>query len=375
MQNLRGRLMLELNSDQKLKLLFDYVGKIADESRLDNLLMLMADLGRELIVADRCTLWLYDRGNNQLWTKVAHGIPEIRIPADTGIVGHVLSTQEEYFTNDPYGDPNFNCEVDKETGYITKSLLALPLFDNEGNIFGAYQAVNKMSSSGEFTKEDFGTLKMVASYSEKSLTNAILNEEIEKTQKEIIFLMAEIGESRSKETGNHVKRVAEVSALLAGLYGMGQDEIELIKMASPMHDIGKVAIPDSILLKPGKLTDEEFEHMKEHTSIGYRLLKNSDRIIIKTSSIIAHEHHEKWNGRGYPLGLKGEEIHPYGRITAIADVFDALASERVYKPAWPYDKVRSLFEEEKGHHFDPVMTQLFLDNFQDFVDILENNKD
>lgn len=187
--------------------------------------------------------------------------------------------------------------------------------------------------------------------------------------------MAEIGESRSKETGNHVKRVAEISALLAELYGMDKDEVELIKMASPMHDIGKVAIPDSILKKPGRLTDEEFDLMKTHTTIGYNLLKNSNRRIIKASAIIAYEHHEKWNGRGYPNGLKGEEIHPYGRISAIADVFDALASVRVYKPAWEYDRIFNLFKEEKGHHFDPIMTQLFLDNFDKFTEIIETYKD
>ncbi len=365
----------ELNADEKLKLLFDYVGKIANEPKLDNLLMLMADLGRQLVVADRCTLWIYDKNSNELWTKVAHGVDKIRIPANTGVVGHVIKTKSEYFTNDAYSDPCFNKDVDIETGYKTKALLALPLFDNDGNIFGAYQAVNKMTSNGEFTKGDFVTLKMVASYSEKSLTNAMLNEEIEKTQKEIIFLMAEIGESRSKETGNHVKRVAEISSLLAKLYGMNEEEVDLIKMASPMHDIGKVAIPDAILLKPGKLTDEEFEHMKEHTTIGYKLLKNSDRIIIKTAATIAYEHHEKWNGRGYPNGSKGEEIHTFGRISAIADVFDALASTRVYKPAWDYDKIYKLFQEEKGQHFDPVMTQIFLDQYPRFVEIIELNKD
>ena len=232
-----------------------------------------------------------------------------------------------------------------------------------------------MTDTQEFSQEDIGILKMVAGYSEKSISNAMLNEEIIKTQKEIIFLMAEIGESRSKETGNHVKRVAEISALLAKLYGMNYEEAELIKMASPMHDIGKVAIPDDILKKPGKLTDEEFDGMKNHTTIGYKLLNNSDRVIIKSSAIIAAQHHEKWNGKGYPNRLKGEEIHPYGRISAIADVFDALASPRVYKPAWEYERIKKLFLEEKGQHFDPEMIEIFLDNFDKFVEIIETYKD
>ncbi|MCK9216687.1 MAG: HD domain-containing protein [Firmicutes bacterium] len=365
----------ELNSKQKLKLIFEYVGKIAEEKKLDNLLHLMADLGRQLVVADRCSIWIYDKEKNELWTKVAHGIPIMRIPANTGVVGHVFTTQSEYFTNNAYDNPNFNKEVDKKTGYRTKALLALPLYDNEGVIMGAFQAVNKMTATEEFSQEDIETLKMVADYSEKSISNAMLNEEIVNTQKEIIFLMAEIGESRSKETGNHVKRVAEISSLLAILYGMDEEEAELIKMASPMHDIGKVAIPDSILKKPGKLTDEEFKHMQNHTAIGHRLLKNSERIIIKSSAIIAEQHHEKWNGKGYPNGLREEEIHPYGRISAIADVFDALASPRVYKPSWDHDRIKKLFEEEKGQHFDPVMTQVFLDNYDKFVKIIEEYKD
>lgn len=369
------KLRRELTDEEKLRVIFSYAAKIANEPKLDKLLEIMADFARELIVADRCTLWLYDAKKQELWTRVAHGIEEIRIPSDKGVVGQVILTGLPYITDDPYADPNFNPEVDKQTGYRTKAILAMPLYNGEGKIMGVYQAINKMTEAGVFSETDMENLAMAASYSEKSLVNVILNDEIEKTQKEIIFLMAEIGESRSKETGNHVKRVAEVSALLAKLLGMPADEVELIRMASPMHDIGKVAIPDSILKKPGKLTDEEFDEMKEHTSIGYNLLNKSPRIILEASAIIAHQHHEKWNGRGYPSGLKGEKIHPYGRITAIADVFDALASERVYKPAWDLDRVYNLFKDEKGQHFDPVMTQIFLDNFDQFVEIKDRYED
>jgi response regulator RpfG family c-di-GMP phosphodiesterase len=173
--------------------------------------------------------------------------------------------------------------------------------------------------------------------------------------------MGEIGESRSKETGNHVKRVAEYSYILALALGLPRTEAEVLRMASPMHDIGKVAIPDSVLKKPGKLTDEEFDTMKTHTAIGYSLLKNSKRRILKTAAIVAEQHHEKWNGKGYPQGLKGEEIHIYGRITAIADVFDALASDRVYKKAWELDRILDLLKEERGEHFDPKIVDVFFE--------------
>ncbi|MCX7921110.1 MAG: HD domain-containing protein [Clostridia bacterium] len=196
-----------------------------------------------------------------------------------------------------------------------------------------------------------------------------LSVEIVQTQKEVIFTLGEIAETRSKETGNHVKRVAEYSKLLALKYGLSADEAELIKLAAPMHDIGKVAISDTILNKPGKLTPEEFEIMKTHSAIGYEMLKHSNRPIIKAAAIITLQHHEKYNGKGYPQGLKGEEIHLYGRITAVADVFDALASERVYKKAWELDKILELFEKERGEHFDPKLIDIFFHNLDDFVEI------
>src|SRR5690606_8958325 len=181
-------------------------------------------------------------------------------------------------------------------------------------------------------------------------------------QKEILFVMGEIGESRSKETGNHVKRVAEYSYILAKGAGMSEEEAEVLKMASPMHDIGKVAIPDAVLKKPGQLTDEEYRIMQSHTVIGYNLLKNSKRRILKAAAIVAHEHHEKWDGTGYPRGLAGEDIHIYGRITAVADVFDALASDRVYKKAWDLERIIDLFRRERGRHFDPRLVDVFLEH-------------
>lgn len=201
------------------------------------------------------------------------------------------------------------------------------------------------------------------------------DQEIIQTQKEIVYTMGEIGESRSQETGNHVKRVAEYSALFAQKLGLSFQECELIKMASPMHDIGKVAIPDSILNKPGKLTADEWEIMKTHSQLGYEMLKHSDREILKASAIIAKEHHEKFDGSGYPDGLKGEDIHIYARITAMADVFDALGSERVYKKAWPLPEILALFKKERQKHFDPKLVDILMENLPLFVDIRDRYKD
>ncbi len=203
----------------------------------------------------------------------------------------------------------------------------------------------------------------------------ILNKEITDTQKEVVFTMGAIGESRSKETGNHVKRVAEYSKLFVQLLGMKDEEAELLRMASPMHDIGKIAIPDNILKKPGKLTNDEFDIMKTHSALGYEMLKHSNREILKTASIVAEQHHERWDGKGYPNGLEKENIHLFARITTIADVFDALGSHRVYKEAWSDDKIFNLFKEESGKQFDPNLMKLFFDNIDKFKAIREKFKD
>lgn len=200
-------------------------------------------------------------------------------------------------------------------------------------------------------------------------------QEIEATQREVIITMGTICETRSRETGNHVRRVAEYSALLADLAGYSEREQELLRIASPMHDIGKVAIADEILNKPGKYTPEEFEVMKAHTTLGYEMLRGSNREIIQAAAIVAHQHHEKYDGSGYPQGLSGEAIHLYGRITAIADVFDALGSDRVYKKAWPLSEILEFFREQSGSHFDPALVTLFFDHLDRFLQIRERFKD
>ena len=202
-----------------------------------------------------------------------------------------------------------------------------------------------------------------------------LNQEINDTQREIIYTLGEVTESRSNETGNHIKRVAEYTAILAKYMQYDHQEIETIKIASTMHDVGKIAIEDAILKKPGKLTDEEFTRMKEHAIIGYNIFKNSKRPVLQAASIIAKEHHEKWDGSGYPEGLRGEEIHPYGRIVALADVFDALGSDRVYKKAWEMERILDFFKEQRGKHFDPKITDIFFEHLSEFLAIRDKYRD
>lgn len=202
-----------------------------------------------------------------------------------------------------------------------------------------------------------------------------LHDELEDTQREIIYKLGELGECRSSETGQHVKRVAEYSKLLAIKIGLDEKDVNRLFMSSPMHDIGKVGIPDSILNKNGKLDSAEWEVMKTHAQIGYEILRTSKREILQSAAIVSYTHHERWDGSGYPLGLKGEDIHIFGRITAIADVFDALTSERVYKKAWSLEEVLKLFNEEKGKHFDPNLIDIFINNLDEILEIKEKFKD
>lgn len=201
--------------------------------------------------------------------------------------------------------------------------------------------------------------------------NLYLDKEIFETQSEIINILGDVVESRSNETANHVKRVSHFSRLLARLSGLDEEDADVLYMAAPMHDIGKVAIPDRILLKEGELDAEEWEEMKTHAKIGESMFAHSSRPVLQAASIVAGQHHEKYDGSGYPEGLVGKDIHIYGRIVAIADVFDALAQKRCYKEAWPLEDIIALLIEQKGKHFDPRLVDLFLDNMEEVNKILQ----
>lgn len=356
----------DLTTAEILGLLFDYMPRIAGEQKLDRLLVLMADLGRSLVIADRCSLWLLDEAKRELWTKVAHGVDELRMPLGAGLVGFAIQSGEALRVDDAYQDARFHAEMDKKTSYKTRSVLTIPVKDNEGRVMGVYQAVNKLTAEGVFTPQDQEHLALTAVYSGKALESAMLYQEIENTQREILFTMGEVGESRSKETGYHVKRVAEYCAILARYYGLPDSEVDLVKLASPMHDIGKIAIADAILKKPDKLDEAEFQVMQSHASIGYEMLKGSGRRILKAAAEIAWSHHEKWDGSGYPQGLAREAIPLFGRICAVADVFDALANDRCYKKAWSRERIRELFTRETGRHFEPRLATILLDYYAEF---------
>ncbi|MCL2916057.1 DUF3369 domain-containing protein [Shewanella corallii] len=205
--------------------------------------------------------------------------------------------------------------------------------------------------------------------------NLMLNKEVENTQSELIMRLGDVVESRSKEAANHVKRMSEYCFELGMLAGMTEAEAQFLRRAAPMHDIGKIAIPDDILLKQGKLDDEEWEIMKQHPEIGHQILGDSERPILKVAAQISLEHHEKYDGSGYPNNLKGDDISLYARIVAIADVFDALTHARCYKEAWPLNEVIDEMKKGAGTHFDPFLLALFMENINTFVAIKDQWRD
>jgi len=285
----------------------------------------------------------------------------------------IVSLAGEYFTNSDkilgfLASDEFHHELSlakANNGIHFTDTSFLGVFPSSDGIEN-YIYLNELSPLKEIDQD---MIKILSSNVAVAFDNIYLNKEITDTQKEVLYTLGEIVEFRSKETANHVRRVAEFSYILALEYGLSESEADLLRMASPMHDIGKIGIQDTILTKPAKLTDEEFEIIKSHTSIGYDILKRSNRPIMKTAATIALEHHERWNGNGYPFGKKGEEIDIMSRITMIADVYDALSHKRVYKAAWDDEDVYEEIRRQKGIMFEPKIVDIFFEHLDRILEI------
>ncbi len=248
-------------------------------------------------------------------------------------------------------------------------------YSDDSCFVGYYRASNHSSSvlyiEFEDDKEHFK-----ASLAELFATNVALilegltkQQEIEKTQKELLYIVGEAVEARCKETGAHVRRVAVICELIAKKIDLEEDYIEALRIAAPLHDLGKIAIPEHILHKPGKLEGEDWAVMQSHAEIGSDILNKSTVSISKLASRLAHFHHENWDGSGYPDGLKGEDIPLEARIMAVADVFDALGSKRCYKEVWPDDKIKTFLIAEKDKKFEARLVDVIIDNFDEFLAI------
>lgn len=234
--------------------------------------------------------------------------------------------------------------------------------------------INDYRGKTELTALSLRTMIITALRSYKAIyTIKGLNREIDKTQKELIYSLSEIAEFRSKETGHHVRRVGEISDLLGRKLGLPEEILKNLSLAASMHDLGKIAIDDSILNKPGKLSEDEFEVIKTHTVLGYEILNKSKRPLLRMAATIALEHHENYDGTGYPNGLKGDEINIISEIVALVDVVDALGNKRVYKEPWTNEQINDYIISEKGKKFDPQIVDLYFECIPEINDIKNKN--
>jgi HD-GYP domain-containing protein (c-di-GMP phosphodiesterase class II) len=354
---------------EKLRLLLKTAEKITREQSLEKLLVMLSDLAKEILEVDRCSLFLADPSKKTLWTIFAHGVDRIEVPWDSGIVGAVFLSGRPEIVNDAYSDSRFNKEVDKKTGYRTRNILAVPLFDKKGNILGVFQAINKLD--GNFTYDDLEVFTLIGGYAASAIENFNLYSELKSAYRETVFKLSHAIEYKDKETKNHVLRTGIYAREIAKQLGVSEDECEVIFLAVQMHDVGKIGIPDRILLKPGPLTDEEWKIMREHPIIGYEILKGSESKILKVASIVALEHHEKLDGSGYPYGKKEDEISFYGKLAAVVDIFDAVTSKRPYRRReWTEEEVRSFFEAEvREGRLDRDIVKVLLENITNFLRI------
>ncbi|MDO6545621.1 two-component system response regulator [Pseudoalteromonas carrageenovora] len=209
----------------------------------------------------------------------------------------------------------------------------------------------------------------------KTHLSLVQAEQLKQAHVDLVHRLGRAAEYKDTDTGEHIVRMSQYSKVLALALGMNESEAELLRQAAPMHDVGKIGIPDAILLKPGRLTSDEFDHMKQHAVIGAQILANSSSPLLQLAHTLAIEHHEKWDGTGYPHGIKGEDISVEGRIVAIADVFDALTSKRPYKEAWSVEETVEHLKSQAGSHFDPNLINLFIEKLDDIIAIKEANQE
>jgi len=293
------------------------------------------------------------------------------------LTGDIANIPDSY--NLPEGTPfHINREFDTATGYKTRSILAVPLNCPDGTCVGVLQLINHIGPDGQTgvfdDPSDSGVL-LLASSAAVTVHNAILQEQLYQAHLGTIYRLAVVAEYRDSDTGDHIRRVSHTSKLIARAIGIDKDLVELIEHASQMHDVGKVAVPDSILLKPGHLTPAQREIMQKHTTIAAEILVNPEDEVLAMGRDIALNHHERWDGQGYPNGLAKRDIPLSARIVAVADVFDAVVSHRCYKAACSFDVALDIIANDSGRHFDPEVTKAFFSTVEGILEAYPSSRE
>ncbi len=303
---------------------------------------------------------------------------EMPVAADS-LAGYVAATGEAI--NIPDADAiaedapfRLNRSFDERTGFHTRSVLALPLLAPEGECVGVLQLINGRDGAGRvgpFDEADRPPLESLASMAALTVQNLLLQEEVRRAHLDTIMRLSVVAEMRDDETATHIRRLSRISGLIARALGLAEREVELIECAAPMHDIGKISVPDDVLRKAGPLTPDEMAIMQEHPQMGAEILGDPQCDLMDVARTVALGHHERWDGTGYPKGLKETAIPLPARIVGLADVFDALIHKRRYKVAYPLDLAVDLIRRQAGHHFDPDVVAAFLSALPEVVDWLK----
>ncbi len=345
--------------NQRLHSLLDVTQTLSSVIDLDTLLFKIMDVVKINLRADRCTVFLLDKERNELWSKVAMGVKsEIRFPANKGIAGFVATSGEVLNIPDAYADYRFNPDIDKKTGYKTENMLTMPMRDKQNEVIGVFQVLNR--KDGPFTLADEELLGAISSIAASAIENAILYQEIRKSFVSFIETLSTTLDARDYITSGHSRRVTLYAVQIARLMRLDPAEINRIRYAALLHDIGKIGVPEIVLFKNKKLSDEEYEIIKRHASLSKSILsKIHFQKGLRDVPAIASAHHEKIDGSGYPDGLKGDEIPLGGKILAVCDVFDALTSRRQYRDRMEIEKVVGILEKESGTAFEPFVVYQF----------------
>ncbi len=345
--------------NKRLNSLLEVTQSLSSVIDLESLLFRIMDVVRENLYADRCTVFLLDTDTNELWSKAAIGLKsEIRFPADKGIAGHVAVTGEILNIPDAYADSRFNPEIDKKTGYKTRNMLTMPMRNNQNEVIGVFQVLNR--TSGPFTDKDEELLSAISLIAASAIENAILYTEVRRSFISFIETLSSTLDARDYITSGHSRRVTLYSVQIARLMRLTPKELNLIRYSAMLHDIGKLGVPEIVLFKNKKLSEDEYEIIKQHAVLSKSILsKIHFKKNLRDIPVIASSHHERIDGTGYPEGLKGDAIPLGGKILAVCDVFDALTSRRQYRDRMELDKVMDLLEKETGTSFEPFVVYHF----------------
>jgi HD-GYP domain-containing protein (c-di-GMP phosphodiesterase class II) len=344
----------ELTTNQKLLDLLGITHALTAEVNLDVLLVKIMDASTRLLEAERSTLYLIDWTTGELVSKIAQRaeVREIRLPIGVGLAGHVAATGEMLVVPDAHRDPRFNPAFDTRTGFRTRDVLVLPMLNRRQERIGVIQVMN--SRNGRFGPSDIALLQALASSAGVALENARLYERIDAMLESFIRTLAASIDARDPQTAGHSLRVAGYAAQLVRQFGVAARQQKLVYLAGLLHDYGKIGVPEAILTKPARLSDEEMGIMREHASMSRGILANvqfTDELTRIPE--IVYQHHERMDGRGYPRGLRGSEISFEGRILAVCDVFDALTQRRYYREPISHAEAFDYIADNRGTQFDP----------------------